>query len=134
MNWLGDNPFYLMFIWAPPHSNDEVIKVDLDQQGWLTQYGHLFREPCEFYLIKKSDDSITLSVHLNPGDQGYYTARHVGFASSSANSETTAYGIGKKRFDGNEDNLWYLPWGQVCGGNDVEFFALQGLNTGLNTL
>lgn len=130
----GDNPYYLMFVVPVPHSNDEVINIDLDKPGWLAEYGHLFRTPCEFYLVRKVSHVVAFSVHLNEGDQGYYTARHVGYASSDNNAETTAYGIGKKRYDGNEDNLWVLPWGQVCGGNDVEFFALKGLRGGLARL
>lgn len=134
--WMGDNPYYLMFVAPEPVMVDpdvqwrESLRIDLDERGWMAKYPDLFRSAGELHLVRKSDDVIVLSVNVNPGEQSYYVARHIGFATGGA-GETTAYGIGKKRVDGNEDNLWYLPWDQVCGGKDVEYFALAGLKRGL---
>ena len=135
--WQGDCPFYLL--WVPggggmplgPIAESTEI-VDLDRPGWLADQGYIFRAtPSEMYLIRKAGNLVVLSVCLLVDEQGYYTARHIGIAGSGGTAETIAYGIGKKRADGNEDNLWVLPWGQVCVGKDVEHFALQGLKKGL---
>jgi hypothetical protein len=137
--WNGENPFYLL------HVRNEVLDfgdggkqeifahtiIDLDTPGWMAEAGRIFRSVGELHLVRKVNNAVALSVHLNEGEQGYYVARHVGFASTQAQSETIAYGIGKKRANGNEDNLWALAWGQVCGGNDVEYFAMNGLKQGL---
>lgn len=126
--WLGDNPYYLLFV-----GDSASVTVDLDEHGWIAMYGHIFRMEGELYLVRKSDEGIVMSVHQDHGDQGYYTARHIGTVSGGGSQrEVVAYGIGKKRADGNQDNLWILPWGQYCVGNDVEYFAIMGLKIGLN--
>jgi hypothetical protein len=124
--WKGENPFYLLAI--PEDKAPET--VDLDRHGWLQDQGWIFRTEAELHLIRKAGRAVVFSVRLAKGEQGYYTARHIGIAGSGGQAETIAYGIGKKRADGNEDNLWVMPWGQVCSGNDVEYFALKGLKSG----
>jgi hypothetical protein len=132
----GGNPFYLMFVSALDVGSqepvDDVEYVDLDRPGWLVDQGHIFRDVGDLHLVRKDGDVVVMSVRFLPGEQGYYVARHVGTASGVGvvRNEVTAYGIGKKRVDGNEDNLWLLPWGQVCVGRDVEHFALLGLRRG----
>lgn len=131
--WTGECPYFLLFVPASREPQLDHITIDLDEPSWLSRYGYIFRTEGEMFLIQKLTERVLLSVRLNEGDQGYYVARHVGIASGAnpVKNEVVAYGIGKKRADGNQDNLWYLPWGQVCGGNDVEYFALQGLRKGL---
>lgn len=124
--WSGDNPYYLI---ATFDDRDPEI-VDLDRPGWLQDQGWIFRSEAEFHLTRKIDSIVVFSVRLLPGEQGYYTARHIGVTGSGGQAETIAYGIGKKRVDGNEDNLWVLSWGQICVGQDVEYFALKGLKQG----
>lgn len=133
----GDNPFFLMKVYTvwveglgtkPETFTTFPQIIDLDEPGWLAVHGHIFREEGELYLVRKDRQEIVFSVRLWPGEQGYYVARHIG--NVMAGVETIAYGIGKKRVDGNEDNLWVLPWGQICVGKDVEYFALKGLREG----
>ena len=136
--WFGGNPFYLMFV-RPLERDPEDPEiplcemVDLDRPGWLSDQGFIFRTPGDLYLVRKDGGTVALSVHVLEGEQSYYVARHVGMAGGVgvAKNEVTAYGIGKKRVNGNEDNLWLLPWGQICVGKDVEYFAIQGLKKGL---
>jgi hypothetical protein len=132
--WQGANPFYLMFVKPLEEGSDVPLVeiVDLDRSGWLADQGSIFRSPGDLYLVRKEGRSVALSVHVLEGEQSYYVARHVGIAGGVgvSKNEVTAYGIGKKRVDGNEDNLWLLPWGQICGGRDVEYFAIQGLKKG----
>jgi len=129
----GDNPFYLMFVTSMDNATFDALVIDLDEPGWLVKHGDIFRSKGELHLVRKAPSRVVLSVYLLDGEQGYYVARHIGFATGGVGSqhETTAYGIGKKRVDGNEDNLWVLPWGQICVGKDVEYFALKGLRHGL---
>lgn len=128
--WLGDTPYYLMSV-GRSAEDDALDIVDLDRPGWLSTQGHLLRrEGSELYLVQKEPQKIIFSLAIFPGDRAYYLARHIGFTGGSS-AETIAYSIGKKRADGNEDNLWYLPWGQVCVGKDVEYFAINGLKSGL---
>jgi hypothetical protein len=135
VEWRGENPFYLMFVKPLEKDSDVPLIeiVDLDRPGWLSDQGGIFRSPGDLYLVRKANKGVELSVHVLEGEQSYYVARHVGVTSGAgvSRNEVTAYGIGKKRIDGNEDNLWLLPWGQVCVGKDVEYFAIMGLKKGL---
>lgn len=132
--WHGENPFYLIIL----HDAAVPKRIDLDESGWLAKLKDDIDAPGEWHLVTKLTDKVILSLRVEEGDQPYYVGRHIGFAGASSNSEVIAYGIGKKsqRFrkgtwQFNEDNLWVLPWGQICGGADVEYFALKGLRTSL---
>lgn len=129
--WLGDCPYYLIFVYE-----GQVEVVDLDRFHWVEDQGWIFRAVGELHLIRKAGDAVALSVHTSEGEQSYYVARHVGIAGGvqPSHNEVVAFGIGKKRVDRNQDNLWVLPWGQICGGNDVEYFALKGLKEGRQRL
>jgi len=138
----GTNPYFLIFaeeivlqldgeLWR---KSTKGTTIDLDEPGWMSKYGHIFDSVGDMHLVRKTDQAVVLSVHLSEGDQGYYVARHVG---TTSHGETIAYGIGKKTrtqrkgtWHDNEDKLWVLAWGQVCGGGDVEYFALDGLKKG----
>lgn len=120
----GANPYFLLFVDVATQT-----LVDLDESGWMAAHGHIFRDVGDLHLVRKSDQGIVFSVHLDEGDQGYYVGRHV--ANTGIAGEAIAYGIGKKRVNGNEDKLWILPWGQVCAGTDIERFAIEGLRKGL---
>jgi|WetSurSiteA1Bulk_404760.scaffolds.fasta_scaffold127407_1 hypothetical protein len=139
----GGNPYFLMFVdefdidlaAEPPYQRImRSLVIDLDESGWMAKHGHIFTDIGDMHLVRKTGQVIVLSVHLDEGDQGYYVARHVG---TTSHGETIAYGIGKKTrtqrkgtWHDNEDKLWVLAWGQVCGGGDVEYFALDGLKKG----
>jgi len=68
---------------------------------------------------------MVLVVQVHPGDQPYYTARHVGVTGSAGGNEITAYGIGKKAADGTMTRLWLLPGFMVCGGDDVDDLGVR---------
>jgi len=153
-SWDGENPVCLMIAlpreaimqdqvgqvgWA----DGAVTVIDLDEHLWKTTYAWIFSTPAEWHLVRKSDKAAILSMHVLEGNQPYYVARHiVSVKGPAAGKRVVAYGIGKKakrksqkrqRWEWNQDNLWWLPWGQVCGGTDVELFALSGLAKGLPT-
>lgn len=127
--WQGDHPYFLMFVYD---GGEEIEVVDLDRDQWMVDQGWIFRKAGELHLVRKADNVVVLSVNTTEGEQSYYVGRHVGIAGgvNPSHNEVVAFGIGKKRVNGNQDNLWVLPWGQICGGNDVEFFALKGLKQG----
>lgn len=134
--WQGEHPLFLLSIQPvdvtipgePTIRSFVRLKVDLDEPGWLVEHGHIFREVGDIHLVRKDNEIVVLSVHLNEGDQGYYFARHI--RNTALAGEAVAYSIGKKRPNGNQDNLWYFTWGQVCGGNDAEYFGIMGLRAG----
>lgn len=136
-SWAGDNPYYLLLSldYDEPALSREQVVVDLDKRGWLTELKSQLDTPGEWHLVRKEGDVVTLSMRVWPGDQPYYTARVIG---TVGYGEIRAYSIGKKTrrkrkgaWHDNEDNLWVLPWGQICGGTDVEYFATSGMKKGL---
>ena len=144
--WHGDTPVCLMVIRKLASEDEEegssqhVLVIDLDEHEWKETYSFIFTEPAEWHLLKKDDKAAVLSMHVLEGNQPYYVARVIGNVTGpNAGKQTHVYGIGKKakrfskkkkRWLWNEDNLWWLQWGQVCGGTDVELFTLSGLAKG----
>jgi hypothetical protein len=140
--WLGENPYYLLISTTLEDATTPlVIEIDLDRNGWIAtlkdQLGEQLDRPGEWHLVRKDGRQVVFSVRVLEGDQPYYVARHVGQAGAGGQAEVVAYGIGKKtrrkrkgRWAVNEDNLWILPWGQICCG-DVEHFAISGMRKGL---
>ena len=136
--WSGSTPVCLMIM------ADEVTIIDLDETNWMQTYAWIFDTPAEWHLLRKSNKQAVLSMHVLEGNQPYYVARVIGsITGPHAGLSTRAYGIGKKakriagkgekkRWAWNQDNLWWLPWGQVCGGTDVELFAISGLAKGFS--
>jgi hypothetical protein len=61
---------------------------------------------------------------VHEGEQPYYTARHIGFATDNGSSEITAYGLGKKLLDDTVMRIWLLPDGTICGGDDLDDIGL----------
>ena len=118
-------PYRLLILTKDPYTGHDI---DLDEPGWATKNASLMREPATWYLVREADRSIPLSIVVHPGEQPYYTARV--FASTTNPEQIRAYGIGKKRLDGHVDRLWILPNGQICGGDDVDYFAEQLLKEG----
>lgn len=103
-----------------------MISIDLDESGWATTYAAWMRRAdCVWFLRRKADHAATVAVWVHPGDQPYYTARHVGITGSGGGNEITAYGIGKKRPDGSVHRLWVLPNGLVCTAEDVDDLGLK---------
>ena len=123
--WHGDNPYYLI-IQTTQHGN---TVIDLDETGWVAKYADLMREPGAWLLNPKEFYNTVAIVLVNPGEQPYYTKRHVGIAFGGS-GETSAYGIGKKRNDGHTDRIWVLPNGLICAGDDVEDIALALIKSG----
>lgn len=123
MNWVGPNPYYLMIV--THDGNDESVTIDLDQAGWAATHAEWMRRPAVWFLLPKGEDRPALTVWVHEGDQPYYTARHVGVTGSGGGNEITAYGIGKKRPDGEMVRLWVMPNGMVCGGDDVSDFGIR---------
>jgi hypothetical protein len=125
--WRGTNPFYLIIVLP-----DQNVGIDLDEAGWATAYAAYMRAaPAQWVLVDKAEHRQRLAVIVKPGDQPYYTARHVGIAVGlGGGSQLTAYGIGAKRVDGCVERLWYLPDGCVCTGDDVDDIGIVMLKGG----
>ena len=94
----------------------------------MKTYAEWFRRPSVWWLMHKESGHPVLSVKINEGDQAYYTKRHVGDVISAR--EIVCYGLGKKTAEGTPVNLWLLPNGTVCGGEDVDHFAVKMLRIG----
>jgi len=109
-------PYDLMIV----DDDQAVLFVDVEEHQWHATYSSWLRRPGWWLLRRKSDSAIVLTVRVNPGDQPYYTARHVGIAGSGGSNEIIAYGIGKKLVNGIEQRLWVMPDGVVVGGDDVD--------------
>lgn len=121
--WQGPTPWFLMIL---PTDGSEGIRIDLDEPNWATtNAAWMRRDNCVWTLIHKQGEFQALAVWVHPGDQPYYTARHVGLAMATSNAEIVAYGIGKKRPDGSTHRLWVLPTGIICGGDDVDDLGLR---------
>ena len=147
--WAGENPFWLMVVpeplvievpdGPPVKQPQDPVKVDLDEHGWKATLKDVLESPGEWFLVRKKDAAVIFSLVVRKGDQPYYVARHI--RNTGIQGEAVAYGIGKKaqrfsrkkdRWIWNEDNLWILQWGQICGGTDVEHFAIGGMRKGLH--
>ena len=122
--WAGDNPLYLII-----QNAEGNTVIDLDQPGWVAANAALMREPGAWLLNHKSVLQTVAMILVFPGEQPYYTARHVGVAFGGA-GELIAYGIGKKRLDGHVDRLWVLPNGVMCAGDDMEPILLSFIKAG----
>jgi hypothetical protein len=121
--WLGDNQFFLVA--EPADRSRGNVGIDLDQGGWVEQHKELMRQPGTWLLYHKASGRPIFCVILEEGDQFYYTVRHVG--NLMAGSEVQAVGVGKKHADGRTLNMWLLPNGVICGGDDVEEIASRML-------
>ena len=142
-HWQGQNPYYLLLKLDPDGGPKvdppwSVVVVDLDRPNWLETLKAELESPGEWHLVRKKDAGVVFSLRVNEGDQPYYTARVIGVVGGGGGAQTRAYSIGKKTkrmrkgsWHDNEDNLWVLSWGQICGGADVEYFARDGLERGL---
>lgn len=117
--WAGDTPVFLVCI--PHNDEDAAVIIDLDLSGWIETHKELFRTPGTWYLGGKAAGRPIFCVLMGEGDQFFYTKRHVG--DLMGGREVTAIGIGKKRADGVPVNLWLMPDGTVCGGDDVDEVA-----------
>jgi hypothetical protein len=113
-------PYYLLI-----STEDDGIRIDLDEPGWATTYHDWMRRPAVWFLVSKETDLPVLSVFVHDGEQPYYTARHVGITSSAGGNEITAYGIGKKQRNGDMVRVWLMPGGFVCGGDDVDDLGVR---------
>lgn len=128
-DWQGDHP-YCLTIAVKSTEGWQAAVVDLDERGWATTHADLLRTPGRWYLVEKLTNIPILGIIVNPGEQPYYTAKHVGIAFGGS-GEVTCYGIGKKRLDGHVDRLWIMPNGMITAGDDVEPFGAALLKGGL---
>lgn len=125
----GDSPVYLAL-----QLEDGPLIIDLDEHGWKSKYAHIFRSPARWDLIAKKTDTPVLSMVVLKGEQSYYTAKvHVfpyrpGLPGDPQGLRLRAYGIGKKRVDGNQDQLWWMPWGEVTVGADPSLLMIAYAN------
>jgi hypothetical protein len=129
--WLDGNPYYLMIRAEPTH---QIVQIDLGERGWMKKNARLMRAAGSWYLVRKSDNVIVAMMRVADGEQPYYTAKHVGYASvndGGPKGETINYGIGKKRLDGHVDRVWVMANGCVTLGDDVESISLELLKQGL---
>lgn len=127
--WLDGNPFWLMIAL----DDGRIAKIDLGESGWIGRYGEqgYLRDPGRWFLVRKGDHQIQCVMLVHEGEQPYYVARHVGSTSSSGEtSETTVYGIGKKRLDGHVDRYWIAANGSAMIGEDESDLALWMLRNG----
>lgn len=109
-----------------PVDGSEGLQIDLDESGWATTHASWMRRSgVVWFLMRKADNTARMAVWVHPGDQPYYTARHVGITGSGGGNEITAYGIGKKRPDGSTHRLWVMPNGIVCTAEDVDDLGLK---------
>jgi hypothetical protein len=121
--WKGDTPFYLMFQPEGQEAGSGNVGIDLDEPGWVETNKEHMRGAGTWFLVAKVTGKPLFSVTTKDKDQFYYTKRHVG--NLMAASEVICYGIGKKQVDGKTVNLWLLPNGMVCGGDDVDVLAAR---------
>ena len=122
-SWEDENPYYLVI---HPDFGAPVI-IDLGKQGWIAANAGLMRAPGMWYLLRKIDNVAMFGLIVLPGEQPYYTARHVGtgLGSTQGPTEIIAYGIGKKRLDGHVERMWILPNGLIVPGDDVDPLGVQ---------
>ena len=126
--WAGDNRFFLVI--NPAGTVNQSIVIDLDEPGWMSEEPDLMRAPGEWLLVAKGEPNSLrgsvpcLAMIVLPGEQPYYTLRHMGLASGSG-GEILIPGIGKKRADSHVDRLWLLPNGIVCSGDDVDIIGVN---------
>jgi hypothetical protein len=125
--WVGDNPYLLII--EPYDQASEPLVIDLDVPGWVTTHAVYLRIPGNWYLLTKSPNISLprLTMTVANGEQPYYTARHIGVTGSGGSNEIKAYGIGKKQLDGSVVQLWCMPNGTVCGGNDVDALGVAAI-------
>lgn len=120
--WFGDSPFFLV-LELDERPDTGHIGIDLDFPGWATANAEHMRATGTWWLFSKATQSPVMSVVVEPGDQPYFTKHHVGNLMSGG--ELVAYGIGKKRANGEMVRVWLLPNGVVCGGDDVDVIAAR---------
>ena len=126
--WEGQNPFFLLIVEAPTAEKPlpERHVIDLDHPGWVASNADVMRSSGFWGLFHKgTPQTPVIVVWVNPGDQPYYTQRHVGLTGSAGSNEVSAYGIGKKCHDGVMVRLWVLPDGSICGGDDVDIIGVR---------
>lgn len=125
-DWHGENPFYLLIVGK--EYPGQHAKIDLDEYQWATIYADYMRMPGEWHLVRKADDGVALSIIVLDGEQPYYTSRVFG-SNKTGDRVVRAYGIGKKQFDDSMVRIWVLENGLVCGGDDVDIFGPNVLQT-----
>lgn len=118
-DFVGDSPFWLAH--QPP--GGAPVGIDVDTPGWIADNIDRMRSPGTWFLMHRRTGRPMFSVLLREGDQFYFAKRHIG--NLMAAREVLCYGIGKKQADGQKVNLWLMPNGVVCGGDDVDVLAAR---------
>ena len=114
-------PYYLLCV----KENSQYVKIDVEEPGWHQTYAEWMRGRMQWYLVRKSDESVVFGIEVYDGEQPYYAKRH--FAELGTETvEGYAHGIGKKCLDGHTDRLWILPRSEerdgylITVGDDVD--------------
>lgn len=121
--WEGEFPFFLVI--EPRDQGNGNIGIDLDEPGWVEKNKAAMRAPGTWWLYLKQTGRAVFCVVVEDGDRAYFRRRHIG--NLMAGSEIIAVGMGKKTASGETVDLWLLPNGVVCGGDDVETIASRML-------
>jgi hypothetical protein len=121
--WQGEFPFYLVI--QPTDNANGNIGIDLDETGWVETNRVAMRAPGTWWLYHKDSGRPLLCVIVEEGDKPFFVKHHVG--NLMAGSEVIAIGLGKKTVKGEAVNLWLLPNGVICGGDDVDVVASRML-------
>lgn len=120
----GETPFFLVIeLDDPPDTGN--VGIDLDTP-WHTEHADKMRLPGTWWLYYKLTRTPVMGLIVEEGDQPYFTRHHVG--NLMAANEVIAYGLGKKRANGEMVRIWLLPNGAVCGGDDVDIIASRMVN------
>lgn len=120
--WADDNPFFLV-ISPHPIGEEERVVIDLGTP-WLTTHAAYLRRPGLWELVHKETNHTVMAVVIYDGEQPYYSAHHVGITGSGSN-EIVAYGIGKKKANGETVRMWLLPNGALCSNDDVDTLGIM---------
>jgi hypothetical protein len=102
------------------------VQIDLDEPGWMTKWADYFVVKALWVLHWKDGSRPPVAMLVNDGEQGFYTARHIGMQASIGHNETIAYGLGKVLADGTRVEIVRMfPDGMAVLGTDVERIGLM---------
>lgn len=123
-NWAGQNPYFLVIYVGNEDRTFTPFIVDFDEADWMKERPELMRAPGFWALMAKRsadrlDGAPVLMQTVLPGEQPFYTRRHIGVLYGGSGA-LTSHCIGKKRRDGHVDRMWILPNGAVCPGDDID--------------
>lgn len=123
---MTSHPFFLLI--KPDGAFDTVIY--LDEEGWKEKHKDVLAKPGRWFLCsteasaKINAVAVVLAIQVNPGEVGFYAARHIGLL-QDMDAEIVCYGIGKKTPDGDHiGSLWRMPNGMIVRDDEVFEFGV----------